>query len=356
MIAKHKYWGCLIFSALLIGSATPDGAFAADKMSEAEYNQMVEMAKKEGRVSWYSTRSPVATQAVAEVFQKKYPEIQVDIQRLPGFGLWERINAEAAAGRHIADVFTQADYGIALEAIKQKLITSFVPPEAQSYKPEFLFPGGYGYSSTITPVAIAYNTDMVAKEDVPQKWADLLDPKWAGKKIGTGDPRKSGQYTTAFWQMAQSPDIGESFFEKLAAQDPVLFEESGGQINSLSLGEYPLMIILEYRGWEFVAKGAPVAVSYPSEGMGWGTDYTHLMTTAPNPNAGRLFMDFFASREGTDALARALGFYTVRDDVGVYPEGLGRPPLADLKLLPVDAEKQVAETEEFKRWYGKLFD
>lgn len=354
----NNYSKILAIPGLVLGLFGASGlALAQDAaMSEAEYAQMVELAKQEGRVNWYSTRSPIATQAVAEAFQRHYPEIQVDIQRLPGFGLWERITAEAAAGRHIADVFTQADYGILMLAAEQDLITPYVPPNAQTYREEFLSPGGYGYSSTITPVAIAYNTDMVAPEDVPRSWADLLDPQWAGQKIGTGDPRLSGQYTSAFWQMAQSPDIGESFFEQLAAQDPVLFEESGGQINSLSLGEYPLMIILEYRGWEFAERGAPVAVSYPSEGMGWGTDYTHLMTHAPNPNAARLFMDFFASQEGTEALARTLGFYTVRDDVGVYPQGLGRPPLAELTLLPADPAQQQEEADDFKEWYGHLFD
>jgi iron(III) transport system substrate-binding protein len=116
------------------------------------------------------------------------------------------------------------------------------------------------------------------------------------------------------------------------------------------------MIILEYRGWEFVAKGAPVAVSYPTEGMGWGTDYTHLMAKAPHPNAAKLFMDFYASQEGTDALAQALGFYTARPDVPVYPEGLGRPPLSDLKLLPADPDAQTADAPRFATWYGSLFD
>lgn len=341
---------CLAFSMPVAANAQTAGE------GEVDHETLVELAKQEGLVTWYSTRSPVATQAVADAFRVHYPDIQVDIQRLPGFGLWERITAEDAAGRHTADVFTQADYGILKEAASQDLITPYVPPSADNYAPGFLSPGGYGFSTTITPVAIAYNTDLVPADKVPTSWADLLDPEWAGKKIGTGHPRYSGQYSAAFWEMAQSPEIGQAFFEKLAAQDPVIFEESGQQINSLALGEYPLMIILEYRGWEFVEKGAPVAVAYPSEGMGWGTDYTHLMTKAPHPNAAKLFMDFYASQEGTEAVAKALGFYTTRPDVGVYPEGIGRPPLSDIKLLPADPERQTAEAAEFMDWYSGLFD
>lgn len=352
---RNSYTAVLTICFVAAGSIGPVAA-QDDAAASADQAALIDAAKQEGQVTWYSSRSPVATQAVAEAFQRHYPEIQVDIQRLPGFGLWERIIAEAAAGRYVADVYTQADYGIAKLAAEQGLITPYVPPNAAGLDPQFLVPGGYGFSSTVTPVSIVYNTDLVPEDQVPRSWADLLDPQWAGGKIGTGDPRLSGQYAAAFWEMAQSPEIGEAFFEQLAAQEPVLFEESGQQINSLALGEYPVMIILEYRGWEFIEKGAPIGVVYPTEGMGWGTDYTHLMANAPHPNAARLFMDFYASQEGTDAIAQALGFYTVRDDVGVYPEDLGRPPLSELRLLPADPEAQTADAERFATWYGQLFD
>ena len=62
---------------------------------------------------------------------------------------------------------------------------------------------------------IAYNTKLVKAEEAPKSYADLLDPKWAGK-IVKGHPGYSGTIMTATFEMAR--ELGWEYFEKLAKQ------------------------------------------------------------------------------------------------------------------------------------------
>jgi len=342
-------------AAALCGAVLLAVPAAAQQPAEPSHEELVKRAKEEGRVTWYVSIPAVGSQAVADAFMKKYPEIKVDVQRLGGFGLWERLSSEFSAGVHNADVYSQADYGVRLDAAKRGIIAKYNPPSAAKYPANLVDPEGYGFSTRIVATAIAYNTDLVAPEDAPKSWSDLLDPKWADKKIGTGDPRASGFSSAAYQQMAAAPDIGKPFFEKLAAQKPVLFEDSGQQINALVIGEYPIVVLLDYRPWEFMEKGAPVKVVYPADGVGWGSDYTHLVAKAPHPNAAKLLMDFYASAEAAELVAKNLRTYVAVPGIPAYPEGYGRPSLAELKMLPSNPPQEAANSDAFNEWWASTF-
>ena len=70
-------------------------------------------------------------------------------------------------------------------------------------------------SFRVTLCPIAYNTNLVKAEEAPKSFADLLDPKWAGK-IVKAHPGYSGTILTATYQIAR--DLGWAYFEKLAKQ------------------------------------------------------------------------------------------------------------------------------------------
>lgn len=343
--------GCLGAGAVSLAHA--QAGSVPDDISQEE---LIAKAKEEGRLTWYVSVPTPGSQAAAEAFMELYPEIQVDIQRLGGFGLWERLSSEFAANVHNVDVYSQADFGVRNDAAERGIIAPYIPPNARDYDPQFLDPDGFGFATRIVPSAIAYNTDLVSEEDAPKTWNDLLDPMWAGQKIGISDPRASGFTSSAFWKMTKSPAIGEEYFEKLKEQDPLVYEDSGQQINSLVSGEIPIVVLLDYRPWEFMEAGAPVKVVYPEEGVGWGMDYTHLAAQAPHPYAARLFMDFYASEEGTRAVAENLRTYVAMPGIGTYPEGYGRPALEELNLLPGDLQEQTADYDRFTEWFASIFD
>ncbi len=263
--------------------------------------------------------------------------------------------AEHAAGRPSADVYTQAVFEIRTQAAQQGIIAKYVPESANKMLPQFIDPDGYGYSNRVTCVAIAYNTNLVPADKVPNEWVDLLDPAWANKKIGMIDARATGIGYAAAWQLANAKDLGPGYVEKLAAQNPVQFEDSGQMANALASGEYPIMILPEYRAWVLKEDGAPLAVSYPKSGVPCTVDFTNLVATAPHPNAAKLFMDYYAGAEAADSLAKNLMTYSALPSVATYPAGSGRPGLAEIKPFQYDMAAQAADHERFTKWYGQIF-
>src|SRR5690606_18488746 len=114
-------------------------------------------------------------------------------------------------------------------------------------------------------------------------------------------------------------------------------------------------VLLDYRPWEFMEKGAPVKVVYPAEGIGWGSDYTHLVTKAPHPNAAKLFMHFLASKEAAELVAKNLRTYVAVPGIETYPKGYDRPSLSELNLLPSDPATEAAESDAFNAFWAETF-
>ena len=350
-----KIFAFRVMLASTVALASGASAVAQSEPPKADA-QLVERAKSEGRVVWYTSIPASGSQPVADAFMKQYPEIKVEVQRLAGFGLWQRISAEFQAGKPLADVYSQADYSVRKQAAEQGSIEKYIPPSAHDYPAEFLDKDGYGFSTRVVCIAIGYNTNLVDASKAPKRWTDLLDKQWSDKKIGITDPRSTGTAFAGFWQIRNTAGLGEDYIKKLAAQKPVLYEDSGLQINALVSGEYPIQVLNDYRVWELQTKGAPVKLVYPEDGTPCTNDYTALVAKAPHPNAAKLFMDFYASQKGTDALASKLMTYVVRKDVPVYPTGVGRPELTEIKLLASDPEKQSNEYDSFNKWFTSVVE
>src|SRR5256886_12202501 len=86
--------------------------------------------------------------------------------------------------------------------------------------------------------AVAYNTDLVKREEAPTSFADLLDAKWSGK-IVKAHPGYSGTILTATFQMAR--DLGWEYFEKLAKQKIMQVQSAADPPKKLALGERAIM-------------------------------------------------------------------------------------------------------------------
>ena len=111
---------------------------------------------------------------------------------------------------------------------------------------------------------MGYNTNLVKAEEAPKSYADLLDPKWAGK-IVKAHPSYSGTILTATYQMSR--DIGWDYFEKLAKQRVMQVQSAADPPKKLALGERAIMADgIEYGMFQLKETGNPVELIYPTEG------------------------------------------------------------------------------------------
>lgn len=141
---------------------------------------LIELAKKEGEVVFYSSSATVDVQFMIESFRKKYPFIKATYYRSGDDALINRVRTEAKTGRFSWDVLDTTTFP-AYWLTKQGFYTRYLPPERASVRKGHLDEKGLWTSAHSNIHVLIYNTRLVAKADVPKTHEGLLDPKLKGK-------------------------------------------------------------------------------------------------------------------------------------------------------------------------------
>jgi iron(III) transport system substrate-binding protein len=338
-------------TALALGSVFAAPARAAAPPAEAITPQLIEAAKKEGKVVWYTAIDLAVAEKIAETFKAKFSGIEVRVERTGAERVFQRIGQEYASGVHAVDVVNSSDASHLLTWKRQDLLLPYVPEDvAKHYKPEHRDADGTyaGFRATLSP--IAYNTKQVKAEDAPTSFKDLLDPKWKGK-IVKAHPGYSGTILTATFEMVR--DIGWDFYENLAKQNIMQVQSATDPPKKLSLGERSVMADgTEYNVFLLKDAGQPVDTIYPTEGTPFVIGPNGIFKAAPNPNAAKLFQNYCFTPEAQAIIIEVGGLRSLHQEVKEKP---GRKPLSDIKLMKEDAEGAEKASEEIKARYQKIF-
>src|SRR3954463_12264671 len=164
---------------------------------------LVEAAKKEAKVILYSSMDLPVGEKLGKAFEAAYPGIQVQIERSGSERLFQRIDQEFASGIRAADVVNSSDASHFITWKKNGWLAPFVTEDiAQHFLAEYRDPEGMSATTRIYLSSIAYNTNLVKPGDAPKSFADLLDPKWAGKMV-KGHPAYSGTIMTTTFQLVR---------------------------------------------------------------------------------------------------------------------------------------------------------
>jgi iron(III) transport system substrate-binding protein len=305
--------------AKLIVVALSAGIFLTYAVSSSRAGadaKLIEGAKSEGAVSFYTTMTLSQSKKVVDRFQKKYPFIKPELFRGGGDEVLNRILNESRGGLNAWDaVSTRGDSVLAL--MDAKLIASYRSPETKFIDRDMVDDEGYWTAYYVNPYVLGYNTKLVAKEDVPKTYEQLLDPKWKGKKISIDD---SAYSLLAGLMRAWGKEKAVDYFKKLAAQQPVVQRGNTNRVQLTMAGEYPLIIAYAPTIQRETSLGHPIDW-VPLEPVAVQVNPMMLAAKAPHPNAGRLFIDFLLSKEGQKML---VGFrrIPVRNDVDADPPRL----------------------------------
>src|SRR5258708_31705375 len=88
--------------------------------------ELIDAAKKEGKLVYYTANFAEVEQEVIKAFNKRFPEIKVEMVRAPGGQLITRVKTEAAAGKLSADVVDHSDRSLMIDLTE--LFQDYAPP------------------------------------------------------------------------------------------------------------------------------------------------------------------------------------------------------------------------------------
>ena len=176
----------LLKAAALLPSLLPFGArvVSAAPPPEAVTPTLVEAAKKEGKVTYYTAMDLSVAEPMAKAFEAKYPGIKVAVERTGAERLFNRIAQEEASNIRRCDVVNSSDAAHFIVWKRQGWLAPYVTVEmAENVPADTRDPDGTFTNQRTHLSAMAYNTSLIKPEDVPKGFIDLLDPKYTGKLV-----------------------------------------------------------------------------------------------------------------------------------------------------------------------------
>ncbi len=331
-------------AALACATTLATSAYAADQA-------LIDAAKKEGQVTWYT--SAIVDQFVRPAvagFEAKYG-IKVDFSRASTAELELRVLNEARAGHMMADVVDGTTTSIVLR--QQDLVEKWVP--ANHLPARYVDPDGYWLACNEYVLTPGYNTDLIPKGSEPKSWADLLDPKYKGKLAWNSTPSSSaGQGFVGTVLMTLGEEKGRAYLEQLSHQDVSGMKTTARQVlDTVIAGEYSIALqIFNNHAAISARRGAPA---------GWLKLDSSLAVVlpmsvtkgSPHPNAGKLLFDYIMSDEGQTIMAKA-GELPVAQNIPPLDPDL-RPDTGKFHAIYIEPAKLQASIAGWTKVYNDYF-
>ncbi len=291
-------------TALLPGFAFGQGQKDAAKNREIYLYQgadrekkILEGARKEREVVVYTSLNLKDSVPIVEVFERKYGGVKVQLWRSSSEKVLQRAVAEARAGRFACDILETN--GPEMEAMhREELLEEFFSPHFMDLPPA-AFPRHRHYvADRFNFFTIAYNTNLVKADEVPETYEHLLHPRFVGKVgIEASDVDWFGAMVKAMGE-----EKGLAFFRKLAAAKPEIRSGHTLMAELVASGEIPLAAtIYNHNAERLVVKGAPIKWKALKPTFG-RPNAIGVARRAPHPHAALLFSDFMLSLEGQTIL------------------------------------------------------
>jgi iron(III) transport system substrate-binding protein len=311
----------------------------ADYQGPDRAQRLLEGAKREGTLTFYSNMPTDDNTALVGAFERKYG-IKINLFRASSEDIRQRVLNEARARRYDVDFIL--NNSPAMEALNsEKLLYEVKSPLMADLMPSAIPPYRTWAGFCLNVLVAAYNTNLVKKTDLPKRYEDLLDPKWKGGIAMEADD--SDWFAGLVERMGQ--DKGLKLFRDIAETNGFSVRKGHTLMaNLVSAGELPLALtIFNYTAEQLKKRGAPIdwftldpLVAHPNA--------IALAANAPHPYAAVLLFDF--------VLSDAQKLFADRDYVVTSTKVAS--PLDRNTINMLDAAKVVAEGEKWQRLYTQI--
>lgn len=315
-------WIAIVMLLLLLPSAFPTSARAQDSHTA----RLIDGAKKEGSLIWYTSTNVEDITRIFAAFAKRYPFIKSEYSNAGSARLYNRILNESRAGKIFFDLV--AVRGVEThQLINGGFLQPYQTPESTAYPAGFKDARGYWVDYFDSYNVIGYNTKLVAKDQAPKSWDDLLDPKWKGK-IALDDEMFSWY---AAMLVAWGRERVQRYMRALGKQEIQLRSGQTLIAQLMGAGEFHLGMVLAHRIERMKKQGAPVEWVTTLDPITVSLHPIALAAKAPHPNAAKLFIDYLLSKEGQQ-LVLTIGRTPARPGIDTEMQA------KNLKLFPVPPE------------------
>ncbi len=281
----------------------------------ADRQAMLERAAKaEGEFIWYTSIATEDTQRIIELFEKRHPFIRTKLVRLSSARIVQRYTTEFQASSFLTDILDTNDSRI--EFLRRKgMIQPYYTPMVEKFDKRFVQPQGYWVANRVTMIVLGYNTRLVKPSEVPQRYDQLLDPKWKDQM--------SLEREDSHWFMALmghwGEEKGKAFFQRYRTQNPKIRSGHTHLAQLIAAGEDPLSPNAHSQGMASgQRRGAPVDWVNLEPVVGTN-NVSALAKNAPHPHAAMLFLDFILSKDGGQRVVREV------NRIPTHPEVLPNP-------------------------------
>jgi ABC-type Fe3+ transport system substrate-binding protein len=323
-----------------------------------DWERTLQQAKKEGKVVLGIPARAELRKELEALFKPKFG-VDLELQVARGPQNASRIAAEFKAGVKYFDAFIGGSgtyESLAEDGMIEPLMQNLILPEVREDK---YWWGGHIWEDNVKTKRFLYsfiadagtggywhNTSLVKPDEI-RSLDDFLNPKWKGK-IGFLDPRTPGSGQSIwsfFWDVK-----GEDYLRKLVQQDLFVSRDQRQLGDALAKGKLAIALGVSFYTLEgFITANLPVKELPPlKEGApsSNGSGVIGIVKEPPHPNAAKLFVNWFLSKEGQKLYVKVMHQSTRRLDVETKW----------LQEYGVKAAKDVLTVEEYHRVRNHLED
>lgn len=288
--------------------------------------------------------------AIKKGFEEKYPGITMDYYFSSTSKVLTKLATERQSGKITADVIWTGDPSDYIDLKATHTLSPYISPQAININETFMDEQHYYIGGRLMSVVIAYNTDLVAEDEVPRTWEDLLDPKWKGRIVMT-DPKGAGSTKYFVSSLMGASGYGPAFFSGLYDNGCMLESSTAATHQRVADGTYAIGICLDYIVSNLKDQGRPIALHYPEEDLITIYCPMGIVAGCPNEYNGRLLYDFILSKEGQSILVDN-HLRSIRDDV--EQDGPSIQTILDTRF-PTD-DQQISDTaDELLAEFDRIF-
>jgi iron(III) transport system substrate-binding protein len=335
--------GLISMIALMTLLVRPSPALAQD-VSLLNYTgpdrteKLMAAAKKEGSVTFYTAIAENDLRPLQADFEKK-TGIKLNVWRAGSDKVLQRAVTETAAKRYEVDMIHMGAHQ--MEALhREHVLQPVTSPLFKDLVKDAVAKHREWASIMLIVWVQVYNTNLVAKADLPKTYQDLLDPKWKGKLGIESDDSD--------WFAALAGKLGEAkgikLFQDIVATNGISVRTGHTLINNLvAAGEVPLALtVYNYIPESAKRKGAPIDTFVIDPAIA-RANAIGIAAHAPHPNAAMVFYDYLLSADAQKILV-GLGYIPTNNTVP-----------SPMKNTKINLEDPVVTLDQMDKW-SKIYN